>query len=79
MHPDRFPIVRDAIAGHDVKGTLFDIPPDRPIGQPLRLREFKLEVVVPYVYDKFIGVRGMFPHMTRSHYSLQNIYMQILS
>ena len=48
--------MRYAIAGHDVKGTLFDIPPDQVVGQPLRLKEFKLEVAVPYVYDRFIGV-----------------------
>ena len=37
MGPDKWPTVRDAIAGHDVKGTLFDIPLDRPIGQLLDL------------------------------------------
>ena len=33
-----------------------DIPPDRVAGQLLRLKEFKLEAAVPYVYDRFIGV-----------------------
>ena len=60
--PDNWAIVRDAIVGHDVKGELFDIPPDCTSGQLLRLKEFKLEDVVPYVYDRFIGVWGMFPH-----------------
>ena len=32
------------------------------IGQPLRLKEFKLEVAAPYVYDRFIRAWGMFPH-----------------
>ena len=54
--------MRDAIAIHDVKGALFDIPPDHDFGQSLRIKEFKLEVVAPYVYDMFIGVWGMFPH-----------------
>ena len=60
--PDDWVIVRDATAGHDVKGALFDIPPDRGSGQPLRLKEFKIEVATPYVYDRFIGAWGMFPH-----------------
>ena len=55
-------IVRDATVSHDVKGALFDIPLNRGLGQPLRLKEFKLEVVAPYVYDMFIGAWGMFPH-----------------
>ena len=54
--------MRDAIVGHDVKGALFDIPHDCASGQPLRLKEFKLEAVAPYVYDMFIGAWGMFPH-----------------
>ena len=54
--------MKHAIAGHDVKGTLFDVPPDRAAGQPLRIREFKLEAAAPFVYDRFIGVWGMFPH-----------------
>ena len=62
MGPDKWPAVRDATRGHDVKGTLFDIPPDRAAGQPLRLREFKLEAAAPFVYDRFIGAWGMFPH-----------------
>ena len=62
MGLDNWATVRDATADHDVKGTLFDIPPDRSIGQLLRFKEFKLEDAVPYVYDMFIGVRGMFPH-----------------
>ena len=62
MGPNKWPTVRDATAGHDVKGTLFDIPFDYAPGQPLRLKDFKLEVVAPYVYDRFIGAWGMFPH-----------------
>ena len=62
MGPDNWAIVRDATTGHDVKGTLFDIRLDRAAGQPLRLKEFKLEVATPYVYDRFIGAWGMFPH-----------------
>ena len=54
--------MRDAIVGHDVKGTLFDIPLDRTASKPLRLKKFKVEAVVPYVYDKFTGAWGMFPH-----------------
>ena len=54
--------MKHAIAGHDLKGRLFDIPLDCTDGQLLRLKKFKLEVVVPYVYDKFIGAWGMFPH-----------------
>ena len=60
--PDDWAAVRDATVGHDVKETLFYIPPNRTPGQPLRLKDFKLEVVVPYVYDMFIGTWGMFPH-----------------
>ena len=60
--PDDWAVVRDAIAGHDVKGTLFDIPLHCAPGQPLRPKEFKLEAATPYVYHSFIGVWGMFPH-----------------
>ena len=59
--PDDWATVRDATAGHDVKGALFDIPHDRAPSQPLRLKEFKLEAIAPYVYDMFIGAWGMFP------------------
>ena len=62
MGPDKWPAVRDATRGHDVKETLVDIPPDRVAGQPLRLREFKLEAAAPFVYERFIGAWGMFPH-----------------
>ena len=54
--PDNWVVVRDETSSHDVKGALFDIPLDRTLGQPLRLKDIKLEVVVPYVYDRFIGV-----------------------
>ena len=60
--PDNWAAVRDTIVGHDVKGALFDIPPNRTSGQPLKLKDFKLEVVAPHVYDRFIGVWDMFPH-----------------
>ena len=60
--PNDWAAVRDAVAGHDVKGALFDIPPDRASGQLLRLKEFKLEATSPYVYDRFIGAWGMFPY-----------------
>ena len=62
MGPDKFPIVRDETTGHDVKGTLFDIPPNHATGQPLWLKEFKLEATSPYVYNRFIEAWGMFPH-----------------
>jgi len=62
MGPDKWPAVRDATKDCDVKGTLFDIPPDRAAGQPLRLKEFKLEAAAPYIYDRFIGAWGVFPH-----------------
>lgn len=62
MGADRWDMVKVAIKGHDVKGFLYDIPPDRPSGQPLRLREFRLEAAAPYVYYRFIRAWGMFPH-----------------
>ena len=62
MGPDNQSAVRDETVGHDVKGTLFDIPLDRSTGQPLRLKEFKLEATMPYVYDRLIRAWGMFPH-----------------
>ena len=55
MDPNKWPAVRDATTGNDVKGTLFDIPPDLPTSQLLKLEEFKLEAIVPHVYVKFIG------------------------
>ena len=71
--------MRDAIAGHDVKGTLFDIPPDHAIGQPLRLKEFKLEVGVPCVYVRFIGAWGMFPHHDQVPlYFAKHIYVEFV-
>ena len=48
--PDKWAALRDAIAGHDVKGALFDIPLDRTSSQPLRLKEFNLEATAPDVY-----------------------------
>ena len=62
MGPDKWPAVRDATKYIDVKGAMFDTLPDHACGQPLRLKEFKLEVAVPHVYDRFIGAWGMFPH-----------------
>ena len=53
--PDNWAAVRDTTVGHDVKGALFDISPDRAPIQPLRLWEFKLEATSPYVYHRFIG------------------------
>ena len=67
--------MKHATASHNVKGTLFDIPPDRAAGQPLRLKEFKLEDAVPYVDNRFIGVWGMFPHHDQvSLYFRKHIY-----
>ena len=60
--PDNWAAMKHATVGHDLKGTLFDIPPDCDVGQPLRLNEFKLEATTPYVYNRFIGVWGIFPH-----------------
>ena len=62
MGPDKWPAVKDATKDIDVKGALFDIPPNLPRGQPLRIKEFKLEVAAPHLYDRFIGAWGMFPH-----------------
>ena len=62
MGPDKWVVVRDAIASHDVKGTLFYIPLDFPTGQPLRLKEFELEAAMPYVYERFIEAWGMVLH-----------------
>ena len=59
---DNWAAVKHATTGHDVKGTLFDISPDRFVVQSLRLKELKLEAAAPYVYDRFIGAWGMFPH-----------------
>ena len=53
---DNWAAVRDATIGHDVKGTLFNIPPNCSFGQLLRLKDFKLGAIAPYVYDRFIGV-----------------------
>ena len=61
---DKWLALRDATKDYDVKGTLFDIPPSHVVGQPLRLKEFKLEAVAPYFYDRFIRVWG--PTITRS-------------
>ena len=54
--------MKHATVCHDVKGKLFHIPPDCTTSQPLRLKEFKLEAAAPFVYDRFIGAWGMFPH-----------------
>ena len=62
MGQDNWATVRDATDVHDVKETLFDISPDRFVVQSLRLKELKLEAAAPYVYDRFIGAWGMFPH-----------------
>ena len=62
MGPNKWPPVKDTIVGHDVKGTFFGISLDFSVGQPLKIKEFKLEATTPYVYDRFIRVCGMFPH-----------------
>ena len=62
MDLDKWSLVRDATTSHDVKRKLFDIPPNNHVVQLLRIKEFKLEVATPYVYDRFIGVWGMFPN-----------------
>lgn len=62
MGPHKWDDVKVATRGHAVKGTVFDIPLDRPADQPLRLKKFKREAATPYVYDRFIGAWGMFPH-----------------
>ena len=62
MGHDKWPAFRDETKDIDLKGAMFDIPPDCTHGQPLRLKEFKLEVAAPHVYDRFIGAWGMFPH-----------------
>ena len=62
-----------------MKRTLFDIPPDCVVFQPLRLKEFKLEVVMPYVYDRFIGAWGMFPdHDQLPLYFAKHIYAEFV-
>ena len=77
--PDNWAAMRDATASHDVKGALFDIPPDYASGQPLRLKEFKLEAAVPYVYDRFIGAWGMFPHHDQVPlYFAKHIYVEFV-
>ena len=62
MGPNKWPAVKDTIVGHDVKGTFFGISLDCSAGQPLKIKEFKLEATMPYAYDRFIGVWDMFPH-----------------
>ena len=77
--PDNWATERDAKARHDVKGALFDISPDRATGQPLRLKESKLEVAAPYVYDMFIGAWGMFPHHDQVQlYFAKHIYAEFV-
>ena len=71
--------MRDATIGHDVKGILFDIPPDYASGQSFRLKEFKVEAAMPYVYDRFIGARGMFPHHDQVPlYFAKHIYVEFV-
>ena len=41
---------------HDVSGTLFDIPSNHSKGEPLKPREFNIEVVATYVYDIFTAI-----------------------
>ena len=77
--PNKWAAVRDVTTGHDVKGELFDIPHDRTSGQPLRLKEFKLEATTPYVHDKFIGAWGMFPHHDQGPlYFAKHIYVELV-
>ena len=53
--------------------------PDCAAGQPLRLKDFKLEDVVPYVYDRFIGAWGMFPHHDQvPRYFAKHIYAELI-
>ena len=43
--------MKAATKGKDVRGILFDIHPGHANVQLLRLREFKLEDVVPHICD----------------------------
>ena len=62
MGPNKWDVVKAATRGHDVRGTMFDIPPNCAPGQSLRFKEFKLEAIEPYVYDIYIGARGVSPN-----------------
>ena len=48
----------------DVRGELFDIPSDRPIKHRglIPLKYFRNVDATPFVYDRFIGACGGFPH-----------------
>ena len=77
--PNDWAVVRDATTAHDVKGALFDIPLDCGSSQPLRLKEFKLEDAAPYVYERFIGAWGMFPHHDQVPlYFIKHIYAEFV-
>ena len=54
--------MKDARKGNDVNGNLFDIPPSRAPEKMLQLQNFRLEAIMPHVYDRIIGVGGIFPH-----------------
>jgi len=53
---DHWDVVKSIMRGHDVRGTDFDIPPNRLRGKLIKLLKIKLEVATPYVYDIFIKV-----------------------
>ena len=54
MGPDKWEVVKSLKKGKHVRGTLFVIPPDHALGKLLRIIDFKLDIIVPYIYDRFI-------------------------
>lgn len=62
-----------------MRGTLFDILLDHASGKPLRLIYFNIEDAMNYIYDKFIGSWGMFPHHDQVPlYFMKKIYAKFV-
>lgn len=62
MGPNTWEIVKRRTSSVDMSGTLFQILQGHARGKSLRIKEFKLEAIAPYVYDRFTREWGMFPH-----------------
>ena len=62
MDREKWEAMNVVTTGVGVKGTLFYIPLYHAPGQMLRLYDSRLEVVVPHIYDRFIGEWSQFPH-----------------
>ena len=63
LGPKKWEDVKYKTKAVDAKVIFFDIPLGCAPQQFLRLRDIRLEVVAPHIYDRFIAFWGQFLHL----------------